>query len=120
MWATRTLTGFLIFEVILFAFASLMHAGLLLPGHVHARAAIAEAVIAAVLTLGLVIMLVRPAIARRAALVVQGFAVLGVLVGLMTIAIGIGPRTVPDLVIHAVMLITLVAGVLAALRTRPA
>jgi hypothetical protein len=34
----------------------------------------------------------------------------GTLVGLFTIAIGIGPRTVPDLAIHAVMLAELVAG----------
>jgi hypothetical protein len=34
----------------------------------------------------------------------------GTLVGLFTIVIGIGPRTVPDLVIHAAMVAELLAG----------
>lgn len=119
MAAARTMTGFLVFEVILFAVASLTHAGLLLQGYGHTRAAAAEAVIAAVLMLGLVVALASPAFARRAGLFVQGFAVAGVLVGLALIAIGVGPRTTPDLVLHAVMLITLVTGFMTALRMRP-
>lgn len=110
--------GFLIFEVILFSIASLTHAGKLFPGYEHARAAIAEAAIALVLGLGLLLTLARPAWARRTAMLVQGFAVLGVLVGLVMIAIGIGPSTAPDLALHAVMLIALVTGFLIAMRSR--
>jgi hypothetical protein len=108
----------LLFEVILFALASLMHGGRLISGYEHMRAAIAEAVIAAVLAIGLLVSLARPASARRTSMFVQAFALLGVCVGLVTMAIGVGPRTKPDLALHAVMLITLILGFLVALRSR--
>jgi hypothetical protein len=41
---------------------------------------------------------------------------LGTLVGLFTIAIGIGPRTAPDVIYHLVMVIVLVLGLRAAKR----
>jgi hypothetical protein len=43
---------------------------------------------------------VRPAWVRRVGLAAQGFALLGTLVGVFTIAIGVGPRTLPDVVYH--------------------
>jgi len=43
-------------------------------------------------------------------LAAQGFALLGTLVGLFTIIIGVGPRTVPDVVYHIAVLIVLAAG----------
>src|SRR6266480_546693 len=52
------------------------------------------------------------------ALAVQGFALIGTFVGVFTIAIGIGPRTVPDLVIHAIMVLELVWGLVVAGRAR--
>ena len=110
--------GFLLFEVLLFALASLTHGGVILHGYEHARAAIAEAIIATVLGLGFVISLAKPRFARRTTMGVQLFAIVGVLVGLLMIAIGIGPRTTPDLVLHAVMLTTLLIGFLLALKNR--
>ena len=110
--------GILLFEVILFALASLAHGGHLVTGYEHVRAAIAEAVIAAVLVLGLLVGLARPTSARRAILCVQLFAMMGVCVGLVMIAIGVGPRTLVDVVLYAVMLLTLVFGFLVALRSR--
>jgi hypothetical protein len=110
--------GILMFEAALFALASLTHGGLLLQGHEHARAAIAEAVIAAVLGLGFIACLARPGICRRASIGLQVFAIVGVLVGLVMIAIGVGPNTTFDLALHAVMLVTLVTGLLLALRSR--
>jgi hypothetical protein len=49
---------------------------------------------------------------------VQGFALLGTIVGLVTIAIGIGPRTAFDLTLHAGMVALLVAGLIVTARSR--
>ena len=45
-------------------------------------------------------------------------ALLGTLVGLFTIAIGIGPQTVPDVAYHLVLLAALAAGLVVAVRCR--
>src|SRR5207253_11402237 len=47
---------------------------------------------------------------RRSATAVQSFGILGVLLGLSTIAIGIGPRTILDLALNATLLLTLMVG----------
>lgn len=98
---TRLTKLLLAFQAILFAAASLVHAGVLLSGYEHSRAATAEGVIALVLLAGLVGSLVRPASARTIALAAQGFALLGTLVGAFTIAVGVGPQTTAGL-LHAV------------------
>lgn len=100
----------LAFQAVLFAAASLVHAGVVLGGYEHSRAAIAEGVIALVLLAGLVASLARPASARTLALGAQGFALLGTLVGAFTIAVGVGPQTTADHVFHAVLLTLLVSG----------
>jgi hypothetical protein len=110
----KKLLVFLGAEVLLFGLASLAHRGVLLAGFEHARAAIAEAVIAAVLAIGLVVCIAKPLVARAAALAVQAFALLGVCVGLAMIAIGVGPRTGPDLALHALMVAALVSGLVTA------
>jgi hypothetical protein len=51
-------------------------------------------------------------------LAAQGFALLGTLVGAFTIAIGVGPRTVPDIVYHVVLLIVLGWGLTVTVRAR--
>jgi hypothetical protein len=61
-------------------------------GYEHRQARIAESVIAAVLLAGLAWSWLRPAWTRRTGLAVQGFALLGTLVGAFTIAIGIGAQ----------------------------
>jgi hypothetical protein len=64
----------------------------------------------------LIVCLVNPAATRTTALLVQGFALLGVCVGFVTIAVNVGPCTAPDLVLHALMLLTPIIGLLAARR----
>jgi hypothetical protein len=101
---------YLVIALVLFAAAALVHAGVLVSGHEHPRARIAEGVIAVVLAIGLAVALTRPALARAAALAALGFALMGTLVGAFTIWIGIGPQTPADIVFHALLVIVLVSG----------
>ena len=114
------LRWFLAVDVLMFATAALVHAGALMSGLEHANARIAESVIAAVLFAGLAGTFAAPASSRAIGLWAQGFALLGTFVGLFTIAIGVGPRTVFDVTLHAGMVTLLVAGlvVTAAARVR--
>lgn len=107
---------FLAAELALFALASFTHRGMLVDGYEHQKAAVAEAVIGAVLAAGLLLSLMRPWSIRMFAVLVQGFALLGTLLGVVTILVGVGPRTAPDLVLHALMLATLTFGLIAARR----
>ncbi len=115
--ATIRLRSFLAVEVALFVLASLLHRGIIALGFEHARAAVAEGIIALVLAVGFAICVYSPSEARAAALWTQGFALVGVCVGLIMILIGIGPRTGLDYGIHAVMALTLISGLMAAKRT---
>ena len=108
----------LLLEGSTFVAASLAHRGVLVSGYEHDRAAIAETVIAVVLLAGAALAQTRPRRARATALAAQGFALLGTCVGLFTIAIGVGPRTAPDLAYHAGIVAALVAGIVAASKTR--
>jgi hypothetical protein len=85
-------------------------------GYEHRQAAIAESTIGLVLLLGLGLAWAWPARDRLIGLLAQAFALLGTLVGLFTIAIGVGPRTVPDLVYHGAILTTLALGLIVAAR----
>src|SRR5438105_7428849 len=99
---------FLLVESATFLSAAAFHFGVFLPGFAHGGAAAAESVIASVLLGGLLATWIRPRTVRGIALTVQGFALIGTVVGLFTLAMGIGPRTVPDIVIRAVMVMELV------------
>jgi hypothetical protein len=112
--APNRLRAFLVAEILLFALASLLHRGILARGFEHAKAAVAESIIALVLAIGLAISVYSPNEARAAALWTQGFALLGVCVGIAMILIGVGPRTGLDYGIHAVMAVTLGAGLVTA------
>jgi hypothetical protein len=101
---------FMLVQVATFLLAATFHFGVLVQGYADSRAGIAESVIASVLLAGLIATWIRPAGIRRIGLASQGFALAGTLVGLFTIVIGIGPRTVPDLVIHAATVAELLAG----------
>lgn len=103
----------LVVAVAAFALLSSIHAGLSIRGWEHSQAATAEGVIAAVLALGLAATWIWPAGTRDIALGVLGFALLGTLVGVLTIAVGVGPQTPPDIVLHGLLVIGLVAGLLA-------
>ncbi len=100
----------LLIEGATFALAALIHFGVLLEGYEHGRAGTAESVIAVVLLGGALLTWLRPVWTRRIGLIAQGFALLGTLVGLFTVAIGVGPRTVPDIVYHILILALLAWG----------
>jgi hypothetical protein len=107
---TRTIRSLLACEAAAFAMAALIHAGRFVSGYEHAKAKVAETVIAMVLLAGLGFCLVRPGATRSAALAVQGFALLGTLVGIFTIAIGVGPKTSADIVYHVFIVAVLLFG----------
>jgi hypothetical protein len=99
-------------EALAFWIASLVHAGILLRGYQHREAAIAEGVIAAVLTLGLVVSLVRAQSSRVVGLAVQAFALLGTFVGIITMVIGVGPQSRFDVALHVGFVTLLVSGLI--------
>jgi hypothetical protein len=111
---------FLCIEAIAFGSAALVHAGTLMGGHQHREAAIAERVIAGVLTIGLVVSVMSPRSGRAAGLAVQGFALLGTLVGIFTIVIGIGPQSRFDVALHAGFVVLLITGLTVAASTERA
>jgi hypothetical protein len=107
---------FLLVETAAFAAAALAHSGVLVHGYQHQQARVAESVTALVLLAGLVLSWIRPAWTRQAGIVAQGFALLGTLVGLFTIALGVGPQTAPDVAYHLGILAVLVWGLVVAAR----
>ena len=112
----QTIRLFLLLEGASFAVAGLVHAGVLVDGYAHREASIAESVIAFVLLVGFGLTWVWPAWTRPIGLAVQAFALLGTLVGVFTIAVGVGPRTVPDIAYHLAILVALVWGLAVAAR----
>jgi hypothetical protein len=108
----------LLVEAATFIAAASVHAGALIRGYEHREARIAETVIALVLIAGATMTWVRPAFARAAALAAQGFALFGTLIGIFTIAIGIGPRSALDVVYHVIIVAVLAWGLVVAWRAR--
>lgn len=108
---TQTIRLFLLVEAASFIVAALIHMGFFVTGYEHARARIAESVIAGVLFGGLLLTLFIPAWKRNVALVVQVFALFGTLVGVFTIIVGVGPRTIPDVLYHIAIAVVLAAGI---------
>ena len=112
----RLLRLFLLLEGASFVLAGLVHFGVLARGYEHGSAAPAESVIGSVLLVALALSWGLPAWTRTIGIVAQGFALLGTLVGAFTIAIGVGPRTLPDVVYHAAILLALACGLVVAAR----
>lgn len=107
---TRRVQVLLLIESASFVLASLVHRGVFVGGYEHAQAAAAETMIGAVLLVGLAITPLRPRWTRAVSLSTQGFALLGTLVGVATIAIGARPYTRPDVGYHVAILTLLVVG----------
>jgi hypothetical protein len=105
---------FLLVEAAGFAAAALAHSGVLVNGYQHQQARIAESLTALVLLAGLVLSRIRPGWTRPAGILAQGFALLGTLVGLFTIAVGVGPQTAPDVAYHLGILAVLIWGLVVA------
>lgn len=112
----HTIRLFLFGEGASFVIAGLTHFGVLATGYEHRQAAIAESTIAAVLLAGWGLTLVQAAQTRPIGIAAQAFALLGTLVGAFTIAIGVGPRTAPDIAYHAAILAVLITGLVVAVR----
>jgi hypothetical protein len=116
--ATHRIRLFMLIEAAAFLVAASFHSGMLLGGYEHREARIAESVIALALFVGLAVTWIRPTWTRRAGLAAQGFALFWTLVGILTIVIGIGPRTAPDIVYHIGIVGVLVWGLVVASRAR--
>jgi hypothetical protein len=114
----QTVRLFLVVETAAFVTAASVHFGLLFHGHEHLKAGTAESVIGGALLLGLVLAAFRPASTRTVGLAAQGFALFGTLVGISTIAVGVGPRTVADITFHLGIVVVLVFGVIVAVRVK--
>ena len=113
---TRSIRVFLLIEASSFAAAALVHFGVLTHGYEHQAAGTAETVIAFALLLGLALSWSPLASTRALGLAAQAFALFGTLIGLFTIAIGVGPRTLPDIAYHIAIVAVLVAGLIVAAR----
>lgn len=114
----RTLRALLGVEGASFLLAATIHAGIFVRGYEHREAMIAESVIGAVLLVGLVTTRIRPRSTFSIGAIVQAFALLGTLVGIWTMIVGVGPRTVPDVAYHAVIVVVLITGLAWAWRAR--
>ena len=115
----RLVRSFLAVEAATFGAASLVHTGRLVTGYEHGKAAIAEGVIGAVLLAALIASIVAPRVSRAVGIGAQAFALLGTLVGITTMAIGVGPQTGADVALHVCLVIMLVTGIVLARRASP-
>ncbi len=113
---TQAIRLFLLFEVATFVAAASVHFGVFIGGYEHQKAGVAESVIAVVLLTGLIVTWIGRAWTRRIGLAAQAFALLGTLVGVFTIVVGVGPRTVPDIAYHVAIVAVLVWGLVLAKR----
>jgi hypothetical protein len=121
MSETRSeIVWYLMVEVLLFAFAALAHGGIIMPGHENTRAAAMETLVAVVLGAGVITSFVSPAQTRVVALITQGLALAGVIAGFVMMALGLEARTLANLVVLVIMLITVALGLLVAKRGMPA
>jgi hypothetical protein len=114
---TQIIQYFVSFEAAAFILAALVHFGVIAHGYEHLKAGIAETVIGSVLAIGLAWVWMRSTATRGVGLAVQTFAFIGTLIGAFTIAIGIGPRSVPDIVYHIGLLGLLAWGLIVSWRT---
>ncbi|HEY7643959.1 MAG TPA: hypothetical protein VH858_02880 [Hyphomicrobiales bacterium] len=101
----------LLIEAAVFLLAASAHLGWTVTGYEHMRAATAESVIAAVLLLGFILSVAIPDRIRAIGMTAQIFALLGTVIGVVMVAIGVGPQTGPDMIYHALMLILLCTGI---------
>jgi len=107
----------LLIEAVAFLIAGAIHSGLFVFIDTHRQAAIAESIIGIVLLIGFGLSWVWSAQTRLIGLVAQTFAAFGTMVGLFTIAVGVGPRSVGDIVFHLAILAVLGWGIIVTARS---
>jgi len=110
----------LIAEGTAFAIASVVHSGVLVDVSVDPSAQFFEGLIAVVLFGGAIVGSLRPGWTRWAAALAQGFGLLFSLIGTYLALIRLGPNTIPDIVFHVAVVVTLAIGLVAAIRATPA
>jgi len=115
---TQTIRLFLLLEAAAFVAAASVHFSLVIAGYEHRKAGVAESVIAAVLILALAVTSLGRTWTRRVGLAAQAFALVGTLIGVFTIMIGVGPRTLPDVAYHFAIMAVLIWGLVVAVRAR--
>ncbi len=113
---TQTIRLFLFVEAAAFIVAALVHMGFFISGYEHRHARVAESVIGGVLFGGLLLSLFMSDWTRNIGIVVQLAALLGTMIGIFMIIVGIGPRTVPDVIYHVAITVVLAVGVVVARR----
>jgi hypothetical protein len=105
-------------EAAAFAAAALVHSGVLIRGSTDPGAAIAEGVIGLLLAVGAVVTWRWREWTRPVAIAVQGFGLVGALIGLYLAVRGVAPNTAPDLVFHVAIVATLTYGLVRGIRGR--
>ena len=123
----RRFAAVMLAEAATFGVASYLHLDGRIPlgfttitGEHFSRASIPEAIIGAVLAVGAAMVVVAPSRARTVALSTTGFAALGVLAGLGFVLTSSRPHIAADVAYHLTMLLVLLAGLVALVRTRRA
>ena len=116
IWTVR---GLLLFQIAGFVVLALIHFELLLGGYRHPPAGATELVIVVSLVVALLLTWGPPALGQRVATAAQLLATLGVLVGLVTMALGVEPGTILEVALNVVLLLTMTAGLVATKTWRP-
>jgi hypothetical protein len=107
IWAVR---GLLLVQVIGFVVLAWIHVGLLRAGYRRPPAGATELVIVGVVVVALVLTWGPLAQAQRAVTAAQFFAMLGVLVGLLTVTLGVERGTILEVALNVVLLLAVTSG----------
>lgn len=111
----RRIRVFLIVEAVAFATAAMVHAGLPIEGYEHREIIVFECVLGSILFLGYLLTRIHPAWTRRTGIAVQGFALVGTVIGRFGIIAGDGPWTILDLVFYRAITAVLIWGFITAI-----
>lgn len=117
MTTQQTVRAFPLIEAVAFLVAGAIHSGMFVAIDTHYQAATAESIIGVVLLVSFGLTWVRSAQARLIGLLAQAFAAFGTMVGLFTIAVGVGPRSVGDIAFHLAVLAVLGWGIVVTARS---
>jgi hypothetical protein len=108
-----TVRGLLLLQVVGFVVLASIHFGLLIGGYRHPPAGATELVIVAAVVAALVLTWGPPAQGQRAATTAGLFAMLGVLVGLVTMFLGVERGTILEVALNVTLLLSVTTGLVA-------